>query len=333
MRRHFVEGLDYSFNHTTPYAEHMPIVENDLWRMQYFEGIACPDDVIIPTDDQLAYQLYPRHRWVYNKLLICETQGIAHAPHNIPPPSFPVYSKPIYNLRGMGTGGLTIGSMEEYERAQTPGNMWMTHLAGVHVSTDVVLIDGEPRWWRHTLGAPLAHGTFDYWTVTAESRPALEAYCGQWLKRHLKGYTGCINMETIDGRIIEAHLRFADQWPDLYAPGWVEAVVGLYARGRWDYTDSARRTGYSVVLFGRHGVHYGAPDTEALAELRARPGMSSIQITFHADKSPESHAMPAGGFRLAVINCWDLDAGFDARLRIAELFGAAPRLLRVAGEW
>ena len=25
-----------------------------------------------------------------------------------------------------------------------------------------------------------------------------------------------INLETIGGRIIEVHLRFADQWPDLY---------------------------------------------------------------------------------------------------------------------
>ena len=33
------------------------------------------------------------------------------------------------------------------------------------------------------------------------------------------GYTGMVNFETIGGRIIEAHLRFADQWPDLYGGG------------------------------------------------------------------------------------------------------------------
>lgn len=29
----------------------MPIVEKDPWRQQYFEHVACPDDVVIPTDD------------------------------------------------------------------------------------------------------------------------------------------------------------------------------------------------------------------------------------------------------------------------------------------
>ena len=56
--------------------------------------------------------------------------------------------------------------------------------------------------------------------------------------KHLRGYTGMANFETIGGRIIEAHLRFADQWPDLYGPGWVWAVIGLYAKGGWNYADA-----------------------------------------------------------------------------------------------
>ena len=54
----------------------MPIVEADPWRQQYFTASGCPDNVVVPTDDQLAYQLFPQHRWIYNKLLICETQGL-----------------------------------------------------------------------------------------------------------------------------------------------------------------------------------------------------------------------------------------------------------------
>ncbi len=37
----------------------MPIVENDPWRMQYFEGVPCPEAVVIPTEDGDAYRLYP----------------------------------------------------------------------------------------------------------------------------------------------------------------------------------------------------------------------------------------------------------------------------------
>jgi hypothetical protein len=298
----------------------MPIIEHDPWREQYFEGVACPDDVVIPTDDADAYDLFPRHRWVYNKLLIAESQNIRAAPHGMLPPTFPVFSKPIYNMRGMGTGSYVFRSLAQWQRRQAPGHMWMELLTGEHVSSDVAVIDGDAMWWRHATGIPLKGGTFDYWIVHAAARPELEAYCGSWLRRNLKGYAGMANFETIGGRIIECHLRFSDQWPDLYGVGWIDAVVGLYARGTWSFADKDRRTGYSVVLFGAHGVNY-AIDRGAVPALAAEyPEVSSVQITFREDKPPEAHAMPPGGFRLAIVNCRELDAGFDLRDRLALRF-------------
>lgn len=298
----------------------MPIVEADPWRAQYFTAVSCPHDVVIPTDDELAYQRYPRHRWIYNKLLICETQGLDNAPHDIMPRQFPVFSKPIYNMRGMGCGGKIIESPEQFRAAVQPGHMWMPLLSGEHVSTDAAVIDGKAVWWRHTTGNTLEQGMFDHWVILAESRPEIEAYCGDWLRRQLKGYTGCVNIETIGTKIIEAHLRFADQWPDLYGPNWLDAVVALYASGRWRYRDDARRTGYSVVLFGAHGPRYKKPDQEAVAEFLTWPGISSIQMTFDEDKAPELHSMPPGGFRLAVVNCWNLETGLKVRERLAAFF-------------
>jgi hypothetical protein len=300
----------------------MPIVERDPWRLQYFDGVDCPDDVVVPTDDTDAYVLHPDHRWVYNKLLVCERQGIEHAPHGISPAHYPVFSKPIYNLRGMGSGGRVLRSRAEYDRGLTPGHMWMRLLTGEHVSTDVALVWGEPVWWRHTVGSALPDGMFDYWTVLGEARADLEGGLGDWARTHLRGYTGLVNFETIGGGIIECHLRFADQWPDLYGAGWVRSVVGLYGRREWTFDDDERRTGYSVVLFGRHGRRY-AVDHAMVAMLRRLPGVSSIQVTFHEDRAPETHAMPPGGFRLAIVNAWDLSVGLGVRDRLARAFTAA----------
>ena len=304
----------------------MPIIERDPWRMQYFEAVACPGDVLIPTDDEHAYELYPEHRWIYNKLLVCDTQGLPGAPHGVPPREFPVFSKPIYNMHGMGVGGRIIEDEASLAASITAGHMWMTLLTGEHVSSDVVVLGGEPQWWRHTVGRPLGDGVFDYWTVLAEDRPALEAYCGAWMRQHLRGYSGAVNVETIGGRIIELHLRFADQWPDLYGRGWLESIVELYARRLWRYADADRRTGYSVVLFGGHGVRYHKPPEEVVERVRARAGVTSVQITFHEDLPPEQHAMPPGGFRLAVINCWDLQVGLRARDELALSFWSVQRL-------
>jgi len=307
----------------------LPIIERDPWRKQYFENVACPDDVFIPTDDEHAYEFYPEHRWIYNKLLVCDTQGVAGAPHGVPPKSFPVFSKPIYNLHGMGVGGRVIESADELEFHHAAGHMWMEMMSGEHVSTDAVLLGGEAQWWRHTVGTALGEGLFDYWTVDDAERPELERYCGDWFRRHLRGYSGAVNIETIGGRIIEVHLRFADQWPDLYGKGWLEAIVDLYARRRWRYADDDRHIGYSVVLFGGHGIQYAMPPEGFVDSLRERPGIRSVQITFHEDLAPELHAMPPGGFRLAVINCDDLESGLKAREDLALSFWSAQNL----GAW
>jgi hypothetical protein len=311
----------------------MPFLGVDSWRWQYFEGIRCPSRVIVPVDDPTGWQLYPRHRRVYNKVFLCQTQGVPQGPHGVMPDAFPVFSKPMMNLHGMGIGSRLIRNPEELEAHFTPGHMWMAVLSGPHVSTDVALVAGRPAWWRHTTGRALTGGMFDYWTIHTRPRPRLERYLGDWARRYLGGLTGIVNFETIGGVIIECHLRMSEQWVDINGPGWLESVVALYARRVWRFSGRPR-TGYSVVLFTpQHGVY--SIDPRAVEELRRMPGVSSIQITFDLSKPPEQHAMPPGGFRLAIVNCWELGAGFDVRERLRRLFtpvelnGAGPR--RVLG--
>ncbi|HEY7245988.1 MAG TPA: hypothetical protein VH678_19125 [Xanthobacteraceae bacterium] len=291
----------------------MPFCEADPWRLQYFADASCPADVSIPTEDCDAWLWYPAYRWVYDKIAVAHSQGLDAAPHGVMPSRFPVFSKPITNLRGMGVASRTLHDASSYVQSLTPGHMWMTLLQGRHVSSDVVIVRGEPRWWRHVTGEPSGDGTFDYWTVHAAAEPAIEDYCGTWIARHLGGYTGILNIETIGGRMIEVHLRMSDQWPDLYGTGWVDAVVRLYAQGKWDFADHERRDGYSVVLFGPHGPSYRHPPAAVVARVRNMPDVSSVQITFHEQKDPQGHAMPPGGFRLAIVNAWSLAAGLAAR--------------------
>ena len=91
----------------------MPICEADPWRLQYFENVPCPDDVRVPTEDGDAWLWFPRHRWVYNKLEVAASQGLTCGPHGLDPPSFPVFSKPIYNLRSIARiKGLSIEDID-----------------------------------------------------------------------------------------------------------------------------------------------------------------------------------------------------------------------------
>jgi hypothetical protein len=298
----------------------MPIREADPWRLQYFAGVACPDEVEIPTEDSDAWTWNPHHRWVYDKIAIAHAQGLQAGPHGVAPPFFPVFSKPIMNLRGMGVGSRILRDEAAYRRHTTPGHMWMPLLEGKHVSSDVAVADGAPQWWRHVTGVPAGEGTFDFWTVHAAADRIIEARCGDWVRKHLAGYTGMLNLETIDGTIIEAHLRFSDQWPDLYGEAWVEALVRFYQFRKWDFADRDRRDGYSVVLFGPKDRRYRHPPRSLVEEILRMGGISSVQITFHEERALDSHAMPPGGFRMAIVNAWDLPAGKAARERLRAWF-------------
>ncbi|TAJ24238.1 MAG: hypothetical protein EPO67_23875 [Reyranella sp.] len=301
----------------------MPICEIDPWRTQYFERVDCPANVFIPTEDSDAWTWNPKHRWAYDKLQVATLQALLAAPHGVSPEKYPVFSKPIYNLKGMGVGSGVLRSKDDYEAAYHPGHMWVELLEGEHLSSDVALVDGVPQWWRHAVGIASGDGTFDYWEVRSEAAPTVESWAGDWCRRHLAGYTGMINLETIGGRIIEVHLRFADQWPDLYGGDpWVEALIWLYARGEWHLDDSSRRTGYSVVLFMPHGRRYRHPPISAVEQARKIPGVSSVQITFHEQIDPDRHAMPPGGFRVAIVNCWDREAGSEARELLRRQFAS-----------
>jgi len=305
----------------------MPILERDPWRMQYFEGVSCPENVMIPTDDPDCWLLYPQHRWVYNKLTIAESQGVACGPHGVPPESFPVFSKPIFNLKGMGIGSTVVCNEEVMAALYHPGHFWMELFSGDHVSTDCAVVGGEVRWQRHATGLAGEGGTFECWTIEAGNRGKLETKIADWVKRHMAGYTGMMNFESIGGGLIEAHLRFADQWCDLYGHGWVKALVNLYAEGVWDFDDGQRRRGFSIPLFAEHGEQFSHPPEAVQKKIRSMPGIKSLQITFHEAKEAAHHAMPPGGFRLAVINATDLNAGLKARDELARAFPGVAMLL------
>lgn len=298
----------------------MPVLERDPWRYQYFTETSCPEHVIVPTDDIDAWPLNPRYNWVYDRLRIAQSQGLAAGPHGAAPPAYPVFSKPIINLRGMGIGSLLVRSSQEMAAANAPGHFWMPVLEGDHVSTDCAVEQGEVKWMRSCHGEPAGNGMFRYWTLLEKGPSHTEAYLADWVARHLAGYSGMLNLETIGGKIIEVHLRFSDQWCDLNGAGWIDAVVNLYATCRWNWQEPRRRQGFSVPLFAQPDRTYRHPPDSAQRRILAMPEVASLQLTFHDGVEPGKHAMPPGGMRLAIINCWNLEAGRAALRELGRSF-------------
>ena len=221
----------------------------------------------------------------------------------------------------MGIESYILNNDKDYEAHCKPGHFWMDYLEGDHVSTDVALYQGRIVWQAHVRGMSAGEGTFDYWHILPEDNPRLEHVCHTWLEQHMSGYTGMVNLESIGNRLIEVHLRMIDQWPDLYGKGWLESVIELYDHGIWRHRPRPAKEAFSVVLFGPEGL-YPHPPQELLDRLLTRtPSLTSLQIPFHASRPPGDHAMPPGGFRLAIVNCYELKAGRQACAELADFFG------------
>ncbi|MDE2445277.1 MAG: hypothetical protein KGO94_03805 [Alphaproteobacteria bacterium] len=227
----------------------------------------------------------------------------------------------------MGINGKAIYSATEFAAHSVPGHMWMELFQGPHVSTDCAVVAGRAVWFRHAEGMRWHEGMFKHWVIYAKPLLELEDFLRHWVEKHMAGYTGMMNFETIGGHIIEAHLRFADQWVDLYGVGWVHALVNLYAEGKWTFKPGNEVEGYSIPLFAKPHARLLQPPAQVQAEIRCLPHVRSLQITFHEMKDVSQHPMPPGGFRLGIINADVLQAGFFARRKLAEAFAGIEIML------
>ncbi|MBL8703378.1 MAG: hypothetical protein JNM30_00970 [Rhodospirillales bacterium] len=288
----------------------MPFLFAEAYMAAFFGTTPCPDDVPIPVGDPTAWTLYPDHNHVYNKLFLCRTQGIAHAPLPVPPPHFPVFVKPITNLLGMSIGSFRADGPPDLAEYRA-GCFWMELLTGRQVSSDVAIVDGRARWFSHTQGHPIDNGRFSHWErLDSDNRP-LEAVLSAWALEHLDGFTGIVNFETIGARIIECHLRMSVEFVPLYGRGWLDAVVRLYRDQAWDFAEGPFPR-FTVPSFTGNVPH--RVDRAALAALEAMPGIHRVFPTIN-DGMPEL-GNPPNGYRRAVIVAESLAAGRAALARI-----------------
>ncbi|GAB1215292.1 hypothetical protein ATERTT37_004478 [Aspergillus terreus] len=143
-------------------------------------------------NDPDAYELYPAFRWVYNKLMVAELQGIKCGPHETEPdPSlYSIFSKPIYNLGGLSAEARQINTREDYWCSHTPGHMWSALLSGGHYSTDIAVVEGNPVWFGHTRGVAGPGQTWEYWEINVLADIHVQQNITAFIQAHMAEYTG-----------------------------------------------------------------------------------------------------------------------------------------------
>ena len=173
--------------------------------------------------DEEAWHQFPQHRNWFNKLELSLKLGHDCGPCGTTPEKYGKYIvRPIYNLAGMSAKA-RVDILANYDYAKIePGHFWCEYIEGKQYSIDYEWKDGK---WQ-VYSAYQAHRKrenplfqFDKWT-----RVSIEKELPSWFD--CLSDVEKINVEFIENRIIEVHLRTSpDPYYDEIIPIWENQIV------------------------------------------------------------------------------------------------------------
>ena len=198
------------------------------------------------VNDSDAWLYNPDHQFIYNKLWVAQSQFIDCAPMEVYPNKYPVVFKPIINLIGMSRGFRKINNKEEYDKYLQDGFFWEDYLEGDHWCIDLVLNNGKILFCSCLLSHSGKSGSFEY----HESLPnfILPEHIKYWITNFFSDYVGCMNLEVIDGIIIEGHLRLNGDF-HLYNTHFVSLISDLLEEKSVDFNSFKVKKLYLIPIF------------------------------------------------------------------------------------
>ena len=112
-------------------------------------------------EDWDAWQLYPQHRWIYNKLDLSMRLGYLCGPTPMPVPQSGEYCvRPIMNLGGMSAGA-TIQYLEKDKIHELPPSyFWCERFIGEQYSVNFEWQNGELEAVHTSVGQKSAHSLY-----------------------------------------------------------------------------------------------------------------------------------------------------------------------------
>jgi hypothetical protein len=271
-----------------------------MGKFQKLRHILGTDEIDIPINDLDAWKMYPEYRWIYNKMEICKFQKIDYAPMPIEPSKYPVILKPITNLYGMGLNVHMINCYNEFQERWYSNSFWMEYFEGNHYSFDLVILLGEIKFTACLQGHKgNVIGKFTHWESVNRVIPSIVR---RLVKETLKTYSGCLNVEVIDGRMIECHLRMGDidQFPTLKI---LQGIIATYQNKDYDWDIKLDKIYFFPI--------WGDTDVRDILKERITPKLEYNEYVCDFDIDDPSLASPSDEIRVMWLTCGDYDYGLS----------------------
>jgi hypothetical protein len=169
----------------------------------------------MPEFDMQAYNAFPNHQFVYDKLFIAKSQNMKGGELNelansSKGPDFPIFIKPRY-----GHKSASSKNCYKINRYADLGPhfakremMWSEFVDATESMTDFILVNGKIVYQLTYVYSDKQHGFSDAWKyISADNAPPSAII--DWVHRNMTGYTGPLNVQYRSDKIIEVGMRFA----------------------------------------------------------------------------------------------------------------------------
>ena len=255
---------------------------------------------IIPTSDEMAIKLYPQYEKFYNKMYLSKIQNIKHGLNK--PNNYPIVVKPYKNLKG-GSLGFRLVKNKKYFKLKK-GNFWMELLIGEHLCIDIFILNGKIKLYTILKSKAASKGTFEY----HESMPnyKLSSDLRLFISKHFSQYTGILNCETINNKIIDFHLRPNGDF-FIYNMDVVEQIINLYFNQKWNLKNYTIPKMFLFPIFIEHHKIFEL-DLEKTVNILIKNNCDNL-IYEHKLKSP-------GGNRILMYSSNNYEDGNNAKIEI-----------------
>jgi hypothetical protein len=169
----------------------------------------------MPVFDGKAYKKYPEHNFVYDKLWIVKSQGLKGGKlENLlgkeKTVTYPIFIKPRWgHLSASSKNCFKISSPEELMKYKEYKNMmWSEFIKGTEGMTDYILVKGQIMHQITYVYSEEQNGFTDVWKfISPDSKPP--THITEWVNKHMKNFTGIVNVQYRHEKIIEVGLRLA----------------------------------------------------------------------------------------------------------------------------
>lgn len=236
----------------------------------YISAFDYPLSYNLEPYDLGAYKKYTQHNFVYDKLWIAKSQHLACGRiENIDLDSrinYPIFIKPRWGHKTSSSRNcFKIESFNELEKYKSKKDMiWSEYIEGTERMTDFMLIQGKIVYQITYQYSKSQNGYIDDWKYISPKNKCPDMVY-EWVEKHMRDYTGALNVQYRGYRIIEISLRLARGGSYIQSTQnkeLIENINNVVDKSLWDYNldeNSAFEPFYSFKCYTTAPLVYVLP--------------------------------------------------------------------------